>query len=324
MLADAREPMRVRSDPLLRGWWFALGLVLAAVAAVAIVEAAFDTGPASAGPEHTVGAAQVGCAAVASRVLRFTRARSASVRAGCERYALAAAAAVRRQPPEDRSRILCYHATGTPSWGLNDLSPKRFARQIEWARREGWSFVDARDISAGTAYGRALAITFDDGLASVDQVTPLLADQGIPCTLFVVTDWMDRAAHGDERFLGWDRVGELAASGVTIASHSLSHPNFPHVSDDHAVEELARSRELLSERLGICTDEFAIPLGQSANWTEQLQRQAAAAGYEHVYAQAETTRTPGTVPRTFITKWDSAWIFGSALSGTFDEWEEWV
>jgi peptidoglycan/xylan/chitin deacetylase (PgdA/CDA1 family) len=265
-----------------------------------------------------------GCAAFAGRVTRYTRARFASVRVGCERYALAAAAAVRKQRPEDRSRILCYHATGTPSWGVNDVAPKRFARQIEWARREGWTFADARAIAAGNGHARALAVTFDDGLASVQQVAPLLADQGIPWTLFVVTDWMDRGQRGDERFLSWDEVGDLAESGVTIASHSVSHPNFPLVETDRAVEELGRSRELLSARLGVATDEFAIPLGQSANWNERLQREAIALGYEHVYAQAETTRTVGTVPRTFVTKWDSAWIFGSALHGTFDGWEEWV
>jgi peptidoglycan/xylan/chitin deacetylase (PgdA/CDA1 family) len=321
MLTDPRELLHRPRALLPRVRWLVMWITIAA--AVVAVDALVGSSEAVAG-EPGADAAQVGCAAIAGRVLRFTRARAVSMRAGCERYALAATAAVRRQRPEERSRILCYHATGTPAWGLNDLSPKRFARQIEWARREGWSFVDSRQLGGSAADRRTLAITFDDGLASVERVAPLLADQGIPWTLFVVTDWMDRGSSGDEWFLGWDRVGKLAASGVTVASHSLSHPNFPDLSPERAVDELARSRELLWTRLGIRTDEFAIPLGQSANWNEQLQQKAKSVGYEHVYAQAEATRTPGTVPRTFITKWDSAWIFGTALAGTFDEWEEWV
>jgi hypothetical protein len=304
-----------------KGRWIETGLVVgAALAAGAVLGQDSATGA----HEPSVEAAHAAsCAAFTTRVARYTRARVVSVRAGCERYALAAAAAVRRQRPQDRSRILCYHATGTPSWGINDISPQRFARQIEYARREGWTFADARAIAVGNGDSKTLALTFDDGLASVGSVAPLLADNGIPWTLFVVTDWMDRGQRGDERFLSWDQVGELAASGVTIASHSVSHPNFPQIDKGRAVEELVLSRELMSDRLGLTIDEFAIPLGQSRNWSEQLQREAVDAGYEHVYAQAESTRTTGTVPRTFITKWDNAFIFGSALRGTFDEWEEW-
>jgi peptidoglycan/xylan/chitin deacetylase (PgdA/CDA1 family) len=260
--------------------------------------------------------------AAAARV-GLKREHIGSARTCCERLALAAVAEVRRQRPQDRSRILCYHSTGTSSWGVNDLSPQRFARQIAWARREGWTFVDPTDIVSGSAGPRSLAITFDDGLASVTNVAPLLAEHGIPWTMFVVTDWMD-LAQIDRRFLTWDEVGELAASGVTIGSHSVTHPNFARLPAETAVEELRRSKELLSARLGITTHEFAIPLGQSGNWTDELQQQAQTAGYRLVYAQAERARTQGTVPRTFITKWDNAWIFGAALRGTFDGWEEWV
>jgi peptidoglycan/xylan/chitin deacetylase (PgdA/CDA1 family) len=277
-------------------------------------------------PHDLATACHVGSAALVTRVARsvgITRARVASVRAGCERHALAAVAALRRQPSAERSRILCYHSTGTPSWSVNDLSPKRFARQIEWARREGWSFADPIKVAAGETDARTLAITFDDGLASVTNVAPLLEDNGIPWTLFVVTDWMDDAAT-DDRFLSWDQVGELAASGVSIASHSVTHPNFARIGSTEAEEELGRSRELLATRLGIETDEFAVPLGQSSHWSEGLQSAATSAGYRLVYAQAEDTRTMGTVPRTFITKWDNAWIFGAALRGTFDGWEEWA
>jgi hypothetical protein len=35
-------------------------------------------------------------------------------------------------------------------------------------------------------------------------------------------------------------------------------------------------------------------------------------------------RPPGTVPRTFITRFDNDRLFRAALGGAFDRWEEWM
>ncbi len=51
---------------------------------------------------------------------------------------------------------------------------------------------------------------------------------------------------------------------------------------------------------------------------------ARAAGYTAVFAQSEERRPPGTVPRTFITRFDGDRIFRGALGGAFDRWEEWL
>lgn len=48
------------------------------------------------------------------------------------------------------------------------------------------------------------------------------------------------------------------------------------------------------------------------------------ARYSVVYAQAEETRPEGSMPCTFVTKFDGDRIFKSVLNGRFDRWEEWV
>ena len=60
------------------------------------------------------------------------------------------------------------------------------------------------------------------------------------------------------------------------------------------------------------------------NWTADAAAAARAAGYEIIYAQAEETRPPDTVPRTFVTHFDGPHIFSALLGGAFDRWEEWV
>jgi len=78
------------------------------------------------------------------------------------------------------------------------------------------------------------------------------------------------------------------------------------------------------ERLGIAPTTFAIPLGQSNNWSAANTAAAREAGYTTIYAQAEETRPAGTVARTFVTCWDGDRVFKAALGGAFDRWEEWV
>jgi hypothetical protein len=81
---------------------------------------------------------------------------------------------------------------------------------------------------------------------------------------------------------------------------------------------------MIERRLGFAPKTFAIPLGQSMNWTGECAAAARTAGYDIIYAQAEETRPAGTVARTFVTRFDHARIFRALLDGTFDRWEEWV
>jgi len=253
------------------------------------------------------------------------RSTVAAARMRCERVVLSYAG---RRNEGPRPRILCYHSVGTPRWGVNDVSPARFRRQIERALAAGYRFVPAAEIARADVPTQAplLAVTFDDGLRSVlDHAAPVLRTYGIPWTIFVVSDW----ASGQHRFgegtmLDWRDLERVAAAGGRIGSHSVSHPDFARLEPGTAANELARSREAIRAHLGLDVTEFAIPFGQSMNWTPAAQQAALEAGYTTVYAQSEDRRPPGTVARTFVTRFDGDRIFDAALGGAYDRWEEWV
>lgn len=220
-------------------------------------------------------------------------------------------------------RILCYHSVGTPEWGVNDVSPARFAAHLEVALVAGRRFVPASTIAAGHGKPGDLALTFDDGLRTViSGAAPVLRDLGIPWTLFVVTDWADGVGSFEPYTLRWNEIEEAARLGATIASHSVTHPNFARLPDSRVDDEVFRSRDTLESRIGVSTNEFAIPLGLAGDWTDHAQQAAHAAGYEHVYSQSADRRFPGTVARTFIGRFDDERIFGAALNGVFDRWDE--
>lgn len=170
-----------------------------------------------------------------------------------------------------------------------------------------------------------LAITFDDGWTSVlSEAAPILRDYGIPWLLFVVTSWSDhQSAWAKEFILPWRDIDRLMAQGVQIGSHSVTHPDFALIQRNQVVDELYGSRDIILRRLGFAPVAFGIPYGQSTNWTPAAAESAREAGYETVYAQAEETRPSGTVPRTFVTRFDGDRIFNALLRGAYDRWEEW-
>ena len=252
----------------------------------------------------------------------LTRSRAASIRALVERAALSA---VVRAPRRARPRVLCYHSVGTPEWGVNDVSAARFRRQIEGAMRAGHRFVPARRIAAGEAQPHELAITFDDGLATVaTNAAPILAEYGIPWTLFVVSGWADGRGPMPELLMRWPHVERLMAGGAEIGSHSATHSDFSRLPECELERELVASQEAIYARLGVRPTLFAIPNGRRRDWSDRVAALARDAGYEHVFSACEDRRAPGTVGRTMITSWDGERLFRSALRGAFDGWEEWI
>jgi len=251
------------------------------------------------------------------------RALVAKVRMAAERHTLAA---IMPSCKRERGRILCYHSIGEPDWGVNNISPSLFRRQIEIALDSGYSFARARDIALTGGHKKELAITFDDGHCSVlTQAAPILNEYGIPFSLFVVSNWCENYTNWKPgAMMSWDQAGALADLGAEIGAHSATHPDFGQIDPSRFAAELEGSSRIIERRLGFAPDSFAIPLGQSANWTEAAGQAAFSAGYRFVYAQAEDTRPKNTIPRTFVTAFDRDFIFRALLRGAFDNWEEWV
>ncbi|MBC8050978.1 MAG: polysaccharide deacetylase family protein [Chitinophagales bacterium] len=251
-----------------------------------------------------------------------TRDRAARARMFSERHALAS---VVRNKPRSHGRILCYHSVGQSDWGVNDVPPELFRRQIQLALHAGFRFVPPSLIAETGGSAKDLAVSFDDGLTSVlTNAAPILRDFNIPWSLFVVTGWAEgHHDWADNVVLKWRELETLLSDGVELGSHSITHPNFGKLEINKAIDELEGSRRTFSDRLGFAPTSFGIPFGQSANWTPATHDAARRAGYEVIYAQAEETRPPGTIARTFVTKYDGDRIFRALLRGAYDRWEEW-
>ena len=122
-------------------------------------------------------------------------------------YSLGAAGLVRRIGKKS-PKILLYHDCAPEETaytaGLECTTrPSRFKEHLDYLRRH-YAVVDLETIVSGRAPDNAVAITFDDGYASVYQnAFPLLKEDRLPATIYLIS-----SAVGN-RMLVW--VNELNA-----------------------------------------------------------------------------------------------------------------
>lgn len=142
---------------------------------------------------------------------------------------------------------------------------------------------------------RTVAITIDEASRSAfREAWPRLRAAGLPFTLFVGTDAIDRGSPGH---MTWDELRQMAAAGVTIGglgASTLPLATRP-VADVRA--ELRRMADRLKAELNLRPTLFAYPGGDHSGAVRQLvaeQGFAAAFGLQSgaVYAGADVLALP--------------------------------
>lgn len=181
---------------------------------------------------------------------------------------------------------------------------------------------------------RAVALTFDDGYASVvEQAWPELRRRGLPATLFAVSGYLDSAtpfpwdAHlpagsGLTRLVGSRELAAAAGEGLDIGSHTVTHRWLPGLAPYEIAEELVRSRKELEDLLGRAVTSFAYPMG---GWNPAIREEVTAAGYEVAITTERGRNAPGHDPaslrRAFA--FDRPEDVRRQLDGAFT-WMRWI
>jgi peptidoglycan/xylan/chitin deacetylase (PgdA/CDA1 family) len=170
--------------------------------------------------------------------------------------------------------VLTYHALEAEPGPLS-TPPGLFALQMRLLAERGVRVVSLAEAVARARAGEAgpaVALTFDDGLASVYRhAWPVLARHGYPATVFLVTGhaggdsgWPSQPARVRRRpLLGWEAAREMAAAGIEMGSHTVSHPDLTRLSPDEARAELVASRMAIEDRLGVAVQALAYPYGRA-------------------------------------------------------------
>ncbi|HYG85270.1 MAG TPA: polysaccharide deacetylase family protein [Azospirillum sp.] len=127
---------------------------------------------------------------------------------------------------------------------------------------------------------RAVAITVDDATRSFyTQAWPRLKAAGLPVTLFVATDPVDRNAG---THMTWGELRQLQAAGVTIGGLGATTETLVENTPDEARAELRRMADRLKAELGRAPTLFAYPEGE---FSRALQELAAGQGFTAAFGQ---------------------------------------
>jgi peptidoglycan/xylan/chitin deacetylase (PgdA/CDA1 family) len=209
-----------------------------------------------------------------------------------------AVAPARRRGRRSTGVVLMYH----------DVAPDdraAFAAQCDLVARLGVP-TPAAEMGLPADGSWRVAWTFDDAFRSfAEEAVPEMEARAIPSTLFVPTEWSQRADDPDATFPGLspERLAALPPS-VEVASHSRSHPRLPQLDDAALAEELAGSRAELEAIVGRPVTTHAFPYGEHDSRVDAAAR---AAGYERCYGIVPTLATDAddfVVGRVQVDPWD--------------------
>ena len=202
--------------------------------------------------------------------------------------------------------VLMYHHVATEVTASWMTSLRAIRRHVEWLRHHA-DVVSLEEIQHRLKSGNSrsypcVAITFDDGYAAnLSEAIPLLLDAGMPFTFFVTVSNLlngepfqhDLERGEPSRPLCRRELCDLAAAGVEIGSHGLTHVEFSSLDVKELGREITESKMILEDILGQPVRSLAVPYGQPRHMTPDLFRMAREAGYDRVCSAYGGYNIPG-------------------------------
>jgi len=180
-----------------------------------------------------------------------------------------------------------------------EMTPQDFEKQMEELKTHGITVIGMQDLLAWkrgekNIPPRCAVITFDDGWKSqYDVAWPIMKKYGYPLTMFIYTEGVQGGHFGGGQAITWEQLADMRDNGVDIQAHSKTHQDLrkpynkvtkKHLSppeyEQWLQDEIAGSKELLEQRLGIKVNCFAVPYGF---YNEHIKQIARNAGYEALF-----------------------------------------
>jgi peptidoglycan/xylan/chitin deacetylase (PgdA/CDA1 family) len=200
--------------------------------------------------------------------------------------------------------LLVYHGIAEASDGEDPkrllTTPEHLEAHLRFLQRRGYRFLTADELldegapSPGTA-----VVTFDDGWRNwLTGAMPVLERLGVRATFYVCPGLFGLAhpelAGPEAALLDEDGASSLAAAGMELGSHSLTHPDLRKLDEAALAFELIESKAAVERITGRPCRTFAYPYGL---YDERVVQAVADAGYELAFGWLPGPWRPLEAPR---------------------------
>ena len=160
------------------------------------------------------------------------------------------------------------------------LSLTTFNQHLDYLSHDGFVPIDSENVGLWFKHTamiqKPIVLTFDDGhISHYRNVFPLLKNKGFEAIFFVSAGLVGRPDQ-----MNWAHLKELVVQGFEIGSHGLRHIPLTNLTDSKLREELATSKKILEEHLGVEMKSFSVPRGF---YEPRISKTAAQVGYRFVF-----------------------------------------
>jgi peptidoglycan/xylan/chitin deacetylase (PgdA/CDA1 family) len=181
--------------------------------------------------------------------------------------------------------VLSYHNFAEKGPNAMTVTREAFEAQMDLLARQGYRVIsldqlyDFIELRAQVPE-KSVVITVDDGWRSFyDIAWPVLRRHGYPATLFVYTQLVS----GSPKTLSWEQLREMAAQGLDVECHTISHRDLGDLSKQSPGEsteqylaalqrEVGESLRIIEEKLGRRPRYLAYPYGSTNGFVVALLR----------------------------------------------------
>lgn len=208
--------------------------------------------------------------------------------------------------------ILTYHSIDNSGSPIS-VAPALFKQQMAWLYQSGWNTIGLEALLHGYKLGtwpaRTCVLTFDDGFANfAEYALPVLKLFNFTAHVFVVAgwvgcknDWPGQPAWAPKlSLMGWDTLREIAAAGMILGAHTLTHPHLRQAKLADAEHEIVEGKRIIEERTGHTVEMFAYPYGEATPAAEAIVAQTYQAGFGTDLAFATLASRPTCFERLDI------------------------
>jgi len=176
----------------------------------------------------------------------------------------------------DSAVVMMYHRFGDGRYPSTNIRLDQFEAHLEEIAKGPYTVLPLPEIVSALQTGkplpeRTIGLSVDDAYLSVyKEAWPRLKKAGLPFTLFVATNPVDR---GLADHMSWDQIRELHAAGVTIGSQTASHLHMAASSEEKNRRDLEESNRRFAAELGQAPALIAYPYGEASLAVEALSRE---------------------------------------------------